>query len=366
MKLKIISFTEKGMRLGEQIHAMQSRLTSVEEIQTFTKWSGALHKENSVISHYEKQRIGDWAGAQMQEKHALLFLGACGIAVRAIAPHIVDKLCDSPVLVMDELGRYVIPILSGHVGGANELAQELADCTGAIPVITTATDINGKFAADLFAKKNGLAIMNKNGIAKISSKILAGKRVLVSIETGHCNGVVDSGCESVVLPDGLELLPYPPTQPVDILITSENQTFDAQLLLKPKRYAVGMGCRKGKKVQDVQCLIEKILRENGISIKEIFALASIDVKADENCFLSWSRENQVPFMTFSADELRQIEGDFHASEFVKNQVGVDNVCERAALRVCDDTGRIIVEKYAENGMTIAVAKRDWSVRFDEA
>lgn len=105
----------------------------------------------------------------------MIFIGACGIAVRAIASSVNNKLKDSPVIVIDELGQFVIPILSGHVGGANELAILLAALMNATPVITTATDINNKFAVDVFAKKCRLAIVNKDGIAGVSSKVLAGK-----------------------------------------------------------------------------------------------------------------------------------------------------------------------------------------------
>lgn len=99
-----------------------------------------------------RNSLSAWAGEQMAARHALIFIGACGIAVRAIAPWIMDKLHDSPVLVADEMGKYVIPLLSGHVGGANELAVRLAGALGAIPVITTATDLHDSFAVDIFAK----------------------------------------------------------------------------------------------------------------------------------------------------------------------------------------------------------------------
>ena len=112
---------------------------------------------------FVRESIGEWTEKQMGKNHGLLFIGACGIAVRAIAPQLVDKLQDSPVLVMDEQGRFVIPLLCGHVGGANELARLLSQVSGACPVITTATDIWKKFAVDLIAKKNHLYIENKEG-----------------------------------------------------------------------------------------------------------------------------------------------------------------------------------------------------------
>lgn len=117
-----------------------------------------------------QESVSVWAGEQMAAHHALVFVGACGIAVRAIAPWITDKLHDSPVLVMDEQGQYVIPLLSGHVGGANELAVRLAGELGAVPVITTATDLHGSFAVDLFAKRNDLWIHNREGLPECRQK----------------------------------------------------------------------------------------------------------------------------------------------------------------------------------------------------
>ena len=100
-----------------------------------------------------------------REGEALVFIGAAGIAVRMIAPFVKDKLTDPPVIVIDEFGENVIPVLSGHIGGANGLALEIAASIGARPVITTATDLNDAFSVDLFAKENGLKIANRDGIA---------------------------------------------------------------------------------------------------------------------------------------------------------------------------------------------------------
>ena len=179
MKLSIISFTQNGIVLSKRI----AKLLDGIEYTLYTKYKACCQEEQTV--RFVTQSIGEWAKEQFAERNALLFIGACGIAVRAIAPHITDKLHDSPVLVMDEKGEYVIPILSGHMGGANELAVSLAERIGAKPVITTATDIHNRFAIDLFAKKNGLTIVNKDGIAKVSSKVLSGKRITMAIEHGH-------------------------------------------------------------------------------------------------------------------------------------------------------------------------------------
>ncbi len=351
MKLSIISFTENGILLSEKTAKMLS-----EECVLYTK-CGTCGKHGQTV-RFVTGSIGEWAKEQFEERNALLFIGACGIAVRAVAPHITDKLHDSPVLAMDENGRYVIPLLSGHVGGANELAVSIAEITGAEPVITTATDIHNKFAIDMFAKRNGLIIVNKEGIARVSSKVLAGESIVMSVEHGHSE-------KDVELPEGVEMAEYPPLQRVDVVIASEDREFETSILLRPKEYVIGVGCRKGKEADKIEDFIVSHLQEAGISLVQVSGMASVDAKKDEPGFLVLSHKEKIPFITYTAEELRCVEGNFHKSEFVKKQVGVDNVCERAALKMCGQGGRLIYGKSAEDGMTIAIARRDWRVSFDE-
>lgn len=349
MKISVITFTKKGIELSKKIK------NTLPETTLFTKY-GQYEKEEG-ISFVEK-RLPEWAGEQFQKGQAVVFIGACGIAVRSIAPHIANKLQDSPVLVIDELGQYVIPILSGHVGGANELATLFSEKIGAVPVITTATDINHKFAVDLFAKKKGLWIVNKEGIAKVSSKVLAEQTITLSIETGHYK-------EGGKLPEGVKLTDYPPTLGCDIVITSEEKDFLAALRLCPKEYAIGIGCKRGKEAEKIEAFIEETLEKNGICLSQVFALASLDVKKEEAGLLAWSEKKKIPFFTYTAEELGQVEGEFEASDFVQKTVGVDNVCERAALKQCGEKGRLAAKKYAHDGMTIALAKKEWRVDFFE-
>ena len=217
MRLSIISFTENGKQLSESIVKLLEREL---EIRLYTKCEAGIKDNRYSDILFVKTSVGDWAKERMQEQNALLFIGACGIAVRAVAPHLTDKLHDAPVLVMDEKGKYVIPILSGHMGGANDLANHIAKKTGAVPVITTATDLNKKFAVDLFAKRNSLYIANKDGIVKVSSKVLAGKEITICIETGH-----EITCEET----GVRIVPYPPDRFVDVVVTSKDDVFDTSL-----------------------------------------------------------------------------------------------------------------------------------------
>lgn len=380
MKISVISFTKTGQQLAERI---RESMGGKNAVMLYTKCSRMGKKtvpaadsgsdiiaektpginpvaktESSADAIHVQSSLPTWAGEQMAAHHALVFVGACGIAVRAIAPWITDKLHDSPVLVMDEQGQYVIPLLAGHVGGANELATCLAEELGAIPVITTATDLHGSFAVDLFAKRNRLWIRNREGIARVSAKVLAGEEITMSVQTGHL-------ASEKVIPAGIRLCAYPPVEKVDVLIADNMEEIfqkeAAELLLQPKKYILGVGCKKGTDSVKLEAFLRKILEEQGIAIEQVTALASIDVKKEEDCLLKFSETYRIPFWTYAAQELQAVPGEFHGSAFVKAQVGVDNVCERAAMKAAGADGRIYLGKQAQDGMTVAIAERVWKV-----
>lgn len=438
MKVSIISFTLKGIELSLKIKKVFSGETE-EDLCLYTKCS---HAEKSLTERklteknlaekdlvesglsYVEQPLTEWTGEQMKKRRSLLFIGACGIAVRAIAPFLTDKLNDVPVLVMDEQGRFVIPVLAGHVGGANELAVSLAERMGSTPVITTATDLNHCFAVDLFARRNALHIVNKDGIAKVSSRILAGEEVTMAVEEGHFREEAQTlrgrrVSRKTNIPDGIRLvscipefhtdipivmteviedipaasaestedvpvvsvesitdatvafsessagIPGVTESPVDILVAPASYGQGRLLTLRPKEYVIGIGCKRGKAAEQIDHFVNRALKESGISMEQVAAFASIDRKKDEEGILWMSSHYGIPFVTYSAEELQQVEGTFHASEFVKSQVGVDNVCERAALRFSGPDGILITGKQAEDGITAAIVKRIWSVSFDE-
>lgn len=396
MKISVISFTKQGQMLAERI---REYMGEEDEITVYTKGSSQNVQEPQAVINRTKRTeqetntaktavsqknmteesmtvsknqdtiavtmsLSEWTGAQMAAHRTLVFIGACGIAVRAIAPWITDKLHDSPVIVMDEQGQHVIPLLSGHVGGANELALRLSEAIGAIPVITTATDLHSSFAVDLFAKKNDLWIYNKEGIAKVSAKVLAGSEIMMCVRTGHLET-----CEN--LPDGIRLCEYPPEEPVDVLVTENHSVSDTverdslkeQLILHPRKYVLGVGCKKETDSAKLEDYLQSILEQQGISIEEIAALASIDVKKDEACLLKFSEKHRIPFRTYSAQKLQAVPGEFHGSAFVKNTVGVDNVCERAAICAAGDGGRLMLSKQVNDGMTVAIVEKIWKVAF---
>ncbi len=359
MKLSIISFTARGLSLSL---SLQKSLEQELDITVYTKQKALEQEADIAVSAdgraiYVKDGLIQWTGEQFHARTALLFIGACGIAVRAVAPFVRDKLEDPMVLVMDEAGRYVIPVLSGHYGGANELAERIAKKTGAAAVITTATDVNSLFAVDVFARKNGLAICNSAGIKKVSSAVLAGERVTMALAGSHKGEP----------PKEVVLIPYPAENKVSVLVSPfAEDPHKADLQLCPKAYVVGMGCRRGKPLREIEEAVDKQLAKAGIRREALAALASIDRKKEEAGMLAYAEKYELPFLTFSEEALNDVPGDFTSSPFVQEQVGVDNVCERAAVAACGKNGRLILKKYAENGITTAIAELKWSVTFDEA
>ena len=331
MLIKVCAFTEKGMNLANTIF---------EE-----------NKEWHPLFREKTKNLHEWTKEAFEMRLPILFIGACGIAVRAISPFVSDKLTDSPVLVADEKGQFVIPILSGHVGGANEIAKKIAAIIGATPVITTATDVEGKFSVDIFAQKEGLRILNRDGIRYVSSRVLNGEKLVVSIEESY-RVLLDKMPDTIVAED------YPPVNPVDLLITTEEIKdvwikSDA-LCLVPKRKIVGIGCKKGKSFKELKAFVEN---ELGIGLEnDLYAIASIDMKKEEMGLMALAGYYHVPFITYSAEELLEVQGDFCESEFVQHVTGVSNVCERAALKAAGKQGKIIRKKTASDGMTLAVAE----------
>ena len=376
-----LRFVTTGGRIDKAPGNTGTEPVEVPEFEIYVKSSKIAPADDYINV---KESVSDWAGEQMHSGKILLFVGAVGIAVRAIAPHIKDKLHDSPVIVIDEVGMYCVPLLSGHVGGANEIAVMLSELLGAVPVITTATDINGKFAVDVFAKKNNLFITDKSGIARVSSKILSGEGITFSAETGLS--------EDTQVPDEISLVLYPPETPVDVLVSSNPKESGELLTLRPRRYVIGMGCRKNVDVEKVEAFVADELKKLSISTGEVAALASIDIKKDENALISLSRRMGIPFLTYTSDELNGADADFTASDFVKSKTGVDNVCERSAYMGCRemsindyqnywkksvrdggllDNGRanefkpeFVLCKTRGDKMTLAVAAKPWYLNFE--
>lgn len=286
-------------------------------------------------------------GESFSSAEALVFVGSCGIAVRKIAPYVHDKRTDPAVICVDELGTFVIPLLSGHIGGANALARRIAERLHATVVITTATDINRKFSVDTWATEHGCAISSMKLAKDVSAAIL--ERDIPIKSDFPVTGTLPKG-----LMNG-------ETGNLGIYLTAtDGSPFENTLRLIPKVLHLGIGCRRGIEKEAIERAVTLVFKENGLDFRAVRCAASIDLKQEEEGLLSFCEEQTIPIRFYSAAELEVVPGDFTPSPFVQKITGVDNVCERSALMGAE---KLIVKKTACHGVTVAVATEKWEVHF---
>ena len=300
-------------------------------------------------------------GKEFQNSSLLIFIGAAGIAVRKIASYVKDKKTDPAVICIDEKGTFVIPLLSGHIGGANTFARDIAAFINAVPVITTATDINGKFAADEWAARRGFVISDMKAEKYIASKILETDVPVI------CDFPADGDWPAGIFPADLKKA-GPGTnfdsaaERYDAGIYIGCRTFmpfEHTLRIIPPVLRLGIGCRKGTGKDQICRAVEKVLSDNEIDERAIKGVYSIDLKADESGLLDYCSAKGWRLTFYTCEELKNVDGEFTASSFVQSVTGVDNVCERAAAA----EGTLIVKKTALNGVTCALAAEPLTISF---
>lgn len=362
MEIYSIAFTEKGRQLQVKIEAV---------IKNYLNEKVATHFKNA----------GEFTKKAFENAEAIIYIGAIGIAVRSIAPYIKTKTQDPAVIVVDELGKFVIPILSGHIGGANDLAKLIASSLNSVPVITTATDINDKLAIDSWAVKHNFHILNPEAIKYIASDILEDKPIVLNSELSGayitkqlsdlkalypnfiCRNVENKSLSNVKI-TSLDNLP----KKID-----DRRT----LYLIPKTIFVGMGCRKDKDILEVETFLLETLETYNISLEEVNSISSIDLKKDEAAFKHLHNKYKLKLNFYDAKILEKAqqytEYEFSNSQLVQNTTGVGNVCERAAVLAAYNTFasnksdkeyyeeqlfpiEFVHHKSSKNGITISIVK----------
>jgi cobalt-precorrin 5A hydrolase len=272
----------------------------------------------------------------------LVFVMACGIVVRVLAPGIQHKSRDPGVVVIDEKGGHVISLLSGHLGNANNEAKKLAGLLGACPVITTASDVLGKTSVDVLAMKYGLTITDFPRAKKITALMVAGKKV-----------VLTTPCPMDIPPE----FRGDPGSAAGIIRVSYNPSkskFPGGVHLLPKNLILGIGCRKGTSCGKIFRFVRKIFRSRKISPGAIKKIASVDMKKNEPGLVSFGRKLSLPIEWVKREHIRGVEDQFTFSPWVKKAVGVGGVAEPAAFCASDRTGNLLIPKQYGPGVTLAV------------
>ena len=330
MKTAIIALTVGGNILAKKICAVQDN----------------CYIDSRKIPVFEKMR-----SLWQSDIDAVICVMATGIVVRALASLCKDKQKDPCVLVLDENGKFVISLLSGHIGGGNALTRELADKLGAQAVITTASDVTGHTALDLWAKRNELLVTDKNKLTVLSAKL---------VNHGSLNIFTDS--EVIQLPEDLRQVPV--WTDADIIISDRIFEQSESLLLRPCCIYIGLGCNRGTGKQDFDTAINELLAAYNIAQEAVARYASIDLKSDEVGMLAFVRDEQRAINFYSKDQLNSVDG-VSASAAVLKATGAKGVAEPAAILAAESKqgeAKLLVRKQKWKDVTAAIAVRKIRLR----
>ncbi len=332
MKLACLSFTERGYELGENLVNIPSTIYRIE------------HFSNSKIPGCIKQLLN----SHWDDYDGFIFISATGIAVRMINPFIKSKLNDPAIIVIDDFGKYSISLLSGHIGGANKVAERIAESICAIPVITTASDNRGIESIDMFAQNNNYYMEDMESVTQITSMMVNGRRIGLYTEDEI---IIDY--DNIERIDDLENIDL--SLDGAIIVTSKHDFGKIKIphtVLRPKCINIGIGCRKGVETDIVIQAIKASLLDKNLSFHSIKAMGTVEVKQFEVGIIKAAVALKCPLKIFLLDEIRPIEDLFEKSKFVKDTIDVYSVSEPCAYLL---GGELITRKARYNGVTISIS-----------
>jgi len=327
MKKAVICLTRGGVSLSKHLQTLDKCDYYIPE--------KFYDKDFNSISFNCK--VPDLVRLLFDKYDALIFIMSTGIVIRSIAELLKNKHSDPAVVVIDEMGQNVISLLSGHVGGANELTLQIAKILNANPVITTSSDVNKKQAVDVFAKKIGAIIENERDLTSVSASIVNG--------------------------EGVELINDFDNE-LDFGSTEENDTKAAVIIspyyydklmphiyIRPKCTVLGIGCKKDISYKVLNSSLEQYLLLTNISRYCIYKIATIELKKDEKCINELALQLGATVEIIGIDKIREVENMFPKSDFVKETTGAYSVAQSCAYLGLSNVGKLH-DRFAKDGVTI--------------
>ena len=346
MRCAVFTATPRGTKT-----ALRVRASLDASVDIFVKAGQEMPAEVRVY-----KRLAPQVEAAFRQYDALVFIMATGIAVRMIAGSLKSKLEDPAVLVLDEEAQHVISLLSGHIGGANELTRELAASLGADPVITTATDVQKKLAVDVAAARLALRPSPKEQIKRFNSAVLDGEAIRYVIDEKLARASFYKKRLDDMRLTALFGRELPPKEGLTAFITADESVRREDVIcLVPRRLVAGIGCRRGTEMSEIRAALEAALTKIGRNIADVSLLASTEVKVDEAGLLALSAELKRDIRFHSNEKMQETIDAYGLSEspFVKKNIGIGNVAEAAALASVP-AGRLALAKTKFEKVTVAL------------
>ncbi len=386
--IAVIIFSENSLKTALNIYKgiaeeMSGKKESdISEIINFTffiqgtetppdiKDINAITGINAHAESYEKLSV-NFLKRLFEEFDFIVFFLALGAVVRLIAPFIKDKFSDPGVIAIDEAGKFVVSVLSGHIGGANKFAEDISRYmgAGAIPVITTATDATESFSIDIFAEKFGFFIEDREDKIKIFNKAsLKGEKFIIFIEDGVQREAVSSyickfsNAKNFSFLNSPNILKLNGPKIIAVSIKDDlKKVFQAAntAVLRPRRLVAGIGCNKNTGFKEIEDFILSEFARNNISINALRNIATIDLKEKEECILRFGEKYAQFIDFFTKEEINGFTIKKNEKSLCFKYTGAYSVCEPcASLSAKNKTSPLLIPKQKKGGATLAVAAAD--------
>lgn len=344
--ITVVAVSRRGAELARRVAAGLARAQPI------------VPARFAVSGDVPHQGTGPAVAAAFADGTPLVLVMAAGIAVRLIAPLIQDKHRDPAVVVVDDGGRFAISLLSGHLGGANALAERVAALIGATAVITTASEAAGLPALDLLGRRRGWRLDPRSDPTAVTAALVNGEPVGLLQECGSRDWLPHSPPANL-----LEFCTFDALMAASLagaVVVSDRASLPISaaspvVIHRPPTLAIGAGASRGAPTEELVALAEAALDEGGLSALSVACVASIDAKRDEPGIVALARQLGVPLRTFNAEDLACVPGDWQRSQVIARAVGVGGVCEPAALLASG--GALAVRKRRSAHATIAIARR---------
>lgn len=375
MNLAVVALTKGAAVLGARLcqrtgatlyckedHAAHAiDMCAAEKVGDGAKYGSVRFEVKAV-----QRPFGDFAGRLFESCDGLVFIMATGIVVRSLAPYLSSKVTDPAVVVMDEGGRYAISLLSGHLGGANDLALTVAEAVGAQPVITTASDVTGTLAVDMLSKRLGTAIDSMEAAKAVTAIGVSGGKISIYSEnplpeefTRDLPGHVSVHVVTVMDQDEVKRIDADRLEGSGLIFISSKPLMmphdSVQLIVK--NHSVGIGCRRGTDSAVIRRVFEAACQSADIHPQAVRTAGTISLKADEAGLLEFVKERGMALQIISNDEVKKVQDQFEGSDFVEKTTGVRAVAEPCAM-IAGGRGRMRLPRYADQGVTIAIWEED--------
>ena len=351
-KIAILSITNNGRELALKIKEIMKNV----DVFFIKKDTDYINDEVIVVNKGLKEFI-----PQIFDKYDyLVFIMATGIVVRTIAPLIISKFSDPAILVMDEKGNNIISLLSGHMGGANEMTLYMSDLINSHPVITTATDVNKKSSLDMIAKKlNGHIDDFRDNVLKINSMLVNNEEVHLYIDGNY--KINHQGFtlydEKTDLDKVRNLVIVTNKKDINKILNKNIENLNEKIIkVTPKDIVIGVGCKKNTNSDHMKNSLIKFLKEYNIDINAVKEIGSIEIKKDEKAIIDLAKFLDVKFKTFSVEEISKVDYLYEKSDWVKKNVGVYSVSDPVAHLLSE--GRVIINKQKYDGITFSIGRID--------